>query len=175
MDENRDKLLKKLADPAWLASKMRKYDEIVNSPDQGDQISITLSPSYIIDRTPRDRGPVIVDYLLPDEPVSPASFYSEPTTIDELWLDRWQLSSGGYTITRMDDTIRLDYPEGQRYVYRVQGSERERFWWVAEEFSETGNRIHTRQTTDRFTESEEALFDMHRAALSDFEDLTNLI
>jgi hypothetical protein len=171
----RDMLMRKLNDPGWKAKKEQEYDQIVDS-DQRD-IFLTVRPSRSEPKSaatsPISDAELFSNIVLdgPDFPV-----FEEPTTIDELWQDRWQQSSGAYTLTRLlDDTIRLDYPDGERYLYRLQSEPEEGFWWEAEEFNAAGRRIHSKRTTDRFTEYGDALFDMHRAALADYQELTSLL
>jgi hypothetical protein len=158
-EAKRAALLKKLQNPAWIEEKEQEYDRIVGS-DKGFPIILDLRlPAY----------PEILEFTGGSVPV-----FDEPTTIDGLWLDRWQRSSGAFTITRMpDDTILLDYPTGARYTYRLVRSSNSGYSWTAEEFDLVGKRINSRRSTDRYETRDEALFEMHRAALSEFDDLTN--
>jgi len=157
-EQKRAALLKKLQDPAWIQEKEHEYDRIVGS-DKGFPIILDMRlPAY----------PDILEFAGAAIPT-----FDEPTTIDGLWLDRWQRSSGAFTLTRMpDDTIRLDYPTGARFTYRIARSA-SGYSWTAEEFDLVGRRINSRRSTDRFDDRDEALFEMHRAALSEFDDLTN--
>jgi hypothetical protein len=72
-----------------------------------------------------------------------------------------------------DDTILLDYPTGVRYTYRIVRSSNSGYSWTAEEFDLVGKRINSRRSTDRYENRDEALFEMHRASLAEFDDLTN--
>ena len=157
----REALQKKLQNPDWTEKMEHVYERIVGS-DRG--------LTYLLDL----RNPVYSEAL--DLAIGAIPTFDEPTTIDGLWLDRWQRSSGAFTVTRLpDDTIRIDYPTGARYVYRVArtASSSFAFTWIAEEFDLAGRRINSKRTTDRFDSYEDALFEMHRAALSEFDDLTN--
>lgn len=156
----REALQRKLQNPDWMAEKELEYDEIVGT-------DTTRLPIVLDARMPAFAE--LLDYLPADLPT-----FDEPTTIDGLWLDRWQRSSGAFTLTRLpDETVRLDYPTGARYIYRVAGTPGSSYHWIAEEYDLAGRRINSRRTTERYETHQEALFQMHRAALSDFDDLTN--
>ncbi len=158
-EDMRSALLKKLNDPAWLEEKEQEYNRIVG-PDNGFPIVVDM-------RLPAH--PDILEYTGGSVPL-----FDEPTTIDGLWLDRWQRSSGAFTITRMpDDTIRLDYPSGARYTYRIVKAASNGYSWAAEEFDLVGKRINSRRSTERYDTLDKAQFEMNRAAIAEFEDLTN--
>ncbi len=154
-------LMQKLQNPTWQAEQEQEYDRIVDNDMRIPIILDTRLPSYS-EFVDLDIGNL-------------TNFqFDTPTTIEGLWLDRWQRSAAAYTITRLpDDTVSLEYPEGSKYVYRVMGDDQNGFTWLAEEWNLVGRRINSKRTTDLYDSFEDALFEMNKAALSEFEDLTN--
>ena len=148
-------LLEKLSDPRWKVQQARRYRQIMGeteiaftAPQAGFRESIPLS----------DMMP------LPEE--------EEAGTVEALWLGNWQRSSGALTITRYpDDTVVLDYPGGERTLFRPCPAPRNRYSWQSETYDGAAARSEAYRCPDRFEDAGEALLEMHRAALAMFTEL----
>jgi len=165
----REILERKLSNPQWLAEAHSAYDDIL-AGNPRNAIPLVSSPGVVFQ--PLRDMPMPSTFMFPVD-LETLPEFEDPTTVDALWLDRWQRSLGGYTITRtLDDTVQLDYPEGVRFVYQIALTD-EGYSWIAEEFNPGGRRLKTYRTTEIFDNYEQVLFEMHRAAIAEFDELTN--
>jgi hypothetical protein len=152
----RKALFDKLNNPEWKAEQDRRYRQIVGE----HEIAFVTPPK---ERREAITVPVIAPTFVREQ---------EPTSVDGLWLGNWQRSSGALTITRYpDDTITLDHPGGDRTIFRPCPAQRNRFTWSSETVRAAGRRSETYVCPDRFQDPDEALLEMHRAALSMYTEL----
>ena len=151
----RKALLEKLNDPHWKAQQERRYRQIMGESD----IAFTTPPARSRESIP------VVGTTLP-------SVEEEPKSIEALWTGNWQRSLGALTITRFpDDTVVLDSPSGDRTLFRSCPAPRTRFSWLSETQDAIGSRTYTYRCPDRYETEEEALLEMHRAAMARFLEI----
>ena len=155
----RKALLRKLQDPEWMADQERRYANIVGNP----------APNREAPPATRSRltvfAPISFDYD------AARIVQEDPTTVDGLWLGNWQRSAGAYTVTRYpDETIRLDYPDGRRSIYKTCRSMGSWFSWAIDEHDAGGRMVSTRTVREKYRTIEEALFEMHRSVLAEFDE-----
>ena len=154
--EMRKALLRKLSDPQWKAEQERRYRRIIGETE----IAFTARPA-------RFRETI----RLPDVPM-PAE--EEAATVEALWLGNWQRSSGALTITRFpDDTVVLDHPDSAHTLFQPCPAPRSRFSWLSDTYSGEGRSIETYRCPERFEDADEALLEMHRAALAMFTEIAS--
>jgi len=148
-------LLEKLSDPRWKAQQARRYRQIMGETE----IAFTAPPARL-----RESIPIMDMMPLPAEEVA--------GTLDALWMGNWQRSLGALTITRFpDDTVVLDYPGGERTLFQPCHAPRNRFSWQSETFDGAATRSEAYRCPDRFEDADEALLEMHHAALAMFIEL----
>jgi len=166
-DENQRAVLRRrLENPEFNARMQRMYEQLVREPadmaslssDAGTQIAFRLA-------LPRMEPGAFSAPSVSDMIEIPA----EPTTIEELWAGNWQRSVGAYTLTRLDETVRLESGDGARVIYSPIKWKGE-FTWKTEHFDESGRKIETRRYEQTFESAKQAVFEMHRSAHSELDE-----
>ena len=153
-------LLRKIQDPEWMADQERRYENIVGSA------AVHRDPPAA------NYGWVTTSVPISFDDVGSMSAEEEPTTIDGLWMGNWQRSTGAYTVTRYpDETIHMDYPDGHSAVYKPCRSAGHWFSWAIDEHDAGGRIIATRRVREKHRTAEEALFQMHRSVLTEFDEI----
>jgi hypothetical protein len=154
-------LQRKLSDPEWKSEQERRYRDIIGAAEpRAPRVPRVASPQ-------RRQQPIV---LFGSPPID----IEEPGTVEGLWMGNWQRSSGAATLTRFpDDTVVLDRPGGERAVFRTCDAAHGNCSWLSETYSSAGRLIGTHRCPDRFADAEEALLEMHRAALALFTEVAS--
>jgi len=163
--EMRRALERRLKDPRWQARQQQRYSEIVDGNESSNTGFIDIADSYSPSSRQTQFSVNTGQSWLPLP-------HDEPKTVDDLWIDSWQRSSGALTVTRFpDDTIRIDFANGSCSLYRSEDGPGKQFSWKSETYDARGLRIDIQYSGPTFESSDKAIFDMHRAALATFDEL----